>query len=59
MGGDNAIAHATETPTRLVSKIDGQKMGKPAVMAILTAVGRYAYRRHDGILVVLISCLKD
>lgn len=59
LGGDNAISHATETLTRLASKIDEQKMGKPAFLMILTAVGQYAYRRRDGIWIVPISCLKD
>lgn len=59
LGGDNAIAHATETLTRLASKIDEQKMGKPTFLMILTAVGQYAYRRRDGIWIVPISCLKD
>lgn len=59
LGGDNAIAHATETLTRLAAKIDEQKMGKPAFLMILTAVGPYAYKRADGIWIVPIGCLKD
>lgn len=59
LGGDNAIAHAAETLTKLASKIDEQKMGKPAFLMVLTAVGPYAFRRKDGIWVVPIGCLKD
>ena len=59
LGGDNAIAHAAETLTKLASKIDEQKMGKPAFLMVLTAVGPYAFRRKDGIWMVPIGCLKD
>lgn len=59
LGGDNAIMHATETLTRLTTKIDEQKMGKPAFLMILTAVGTYAYKRKDGIWIVPIGCLKN
>ena len=34
-------------------------MPKPSFLMVLTAVGRYANRRQDGVLVVLIGCLKD
>lgn len=43
----------------LANKIDTTKMKQPAFKMILTAVGKYAYRRKDGILVVPIGCLKD
>ncbi len=59
LGGDNAISHATETLTKLASKIDEQKMGRPAFMMILVAVGSYAYRRGDGVWIVPVGCLKD
>ncbi|MDE6415816.1 MAG: DUF4143 domain-containing protein [Duncaniella sp.] len=59
LGGDNAIDHATATLTKLAERIDRQKMGQPAFMMILTAVGSYAYRRADGIWIVPICCLKD
>jgi len=42
----------------LASKIDVEKMGKPAFKMVLTAVGNYAYRRKDGVLVVPVGCLK-
>ena len=32
---------------------------RPSFLAILTAAGKYAYRRKDGICVVPITCLKD
>lgn len=34
-------------------------MKAPSFMMVLTAVGNYAYRREDGVLVVPVSCLKD
>lgn len=59
LGGDNAIAHATETLTKLAAKIDQQKMGKPSFLMVLTAVGPFAYKSADGIWIVPIGCLKD
>ncbi|MDE6484517.1 MAG: DUF4143 domain-containing protein [Duncaniella sp.] len=59
LGGDTAIEHATATLTKLAERIDQQKMGQPAFMMVLTAVGTYAYRRADGIWIVPIGCLKD
>lgn len=34
-------------------------MKKPSFMMVLTAVGDYAYRRSDGVLVVPVSTLRD
>lgn len=34
-------------------------MNKPAFMAIVTAVGNYAYQRPDGICIIPIACLKN
>ena len=51
--------HGAETLKTLASKIDTDKMKKPAFLMVLTAVGDYAYRREDGIYVVPIGCLKD
>ena len=34
-------------------------MKAPAFLAIVTAVGQYAYRRADGIYIVPIACMKD
>lgn len=59
LGGAQAIEKGVATLTSLASKIDTTKMKTPAFMAILTAVGDYAYQRKDGIYVVPIGCLKD
>jgi hypothetical protein len=34
-------------------------MPAPAFKMVLVGVGRYVYRRPDGVVVVPISCLKD
>lgn len=53
------IEAGAETLKKLASKIDVGKMRPPSFMAVLTAIGEYAYRRHDGVLVIPIGCLKD
>ena len=34
-------------------------MRAPAFLLVLTGVGKYAYKREDGVFVVPIGCLKD
>lgn len=59
LGGPALIDKGAETLCRLASKIDTDKMRKPAFMMVLTAVGDYSYRRpDDGVWVVPIGCLK-
>ena len=43
----------------LSNKIDTTKMKAPSFMMVLTAVGKYAFRRDDSVYVVPIGCLKD
>lgn len=59
LGGDKLIEEGAESLKTLASKIDTEKMRSPSFMMILTGVGKYAYRRDDGISVVPIGCLKD
>lgn len=59
LGGDAAIEEGAKTLTALSAKIDDSKMYRPSFMMVLTAVGRYAYRRKDGVYVVPVTCLKD
>lgn len=59
LGGDTAIEEGAKTLTTLQKKIDDNKMHSPSFMMVLTAVGKYAYRREDGVYVVPITCLKD
>ena len=59
LGGDNLIEAGATTLKKRASKIDTDKMKSPSFMMVLTAIGEYAYRRLDGVLVVPIGCLRD
>lgn len=58
IGGESKIEEGAENLLRLSSIIDTGKMKAPAFCMVLTGVGKYAYRRSDGVYVVPISCLK-
>ena len=57
LGGDKLIAEGAKTLNTLEKNIDTSKMKLPSFKMILTAVGDYAYKREDGILIVPITCL--
>ena len=59
LGGDKLIQEGVITLKKLASKIDTTKMKSPSFLMALTAVGKFAYQREDGIYVVPIGCLKD
>lgn len=59
LGGDKLIEEGARTLATLDALIDTTKMKSPSFMMVLTGVGRYAYRRPDGVLVVPISCLRN
>ena len=59
LGGDKSINEGAESLLKLSTKIDSDKMKKPAFMMVLCGVAPFAYRREDGVYVVPISCLKD
>lgn len=59
LGGERLIEEGAKTLSALAALIDTTKMKTPSFMMILTGVGRYAYRRPDGIFVVPISCLRN
>lgn len=59
LGGDNLVEEAVKNLLELSSKIDTNKMKKPAFLMVLTAIGGYAYKRPDGIYVVPIGTLKN
>lgn len=44
---------------KLADKIDTEKMSKPSFLMVLTATGKYAYVRRDGVLVVPADMLRD
>lgn len=59
LGGEKLISDGVANLKKLASIIDTDKMGAPAFMMVLTAVGSYAYRREDGVYVVPIGCLRN
>ena len=59
IGGEKLINEGVTALKSLSSKIDTSRMKEPSFKMILTAVGKYAYRREDGIYIVPIGCLKD
>ena len=59
LGGETKIAEAVDTLNKLENKIDTTRMPNPAFKMVVTAVGKYAYRRkEDGVYIVPIGCLK-
>ena len=59
LGGAAHIEEGAANLIALADKIDTGKMPAPAFMAVIIGVGRYAYKRKDGVLVIPIGCLKD
>lgn len=59
LGGDKLIAEGVKNLKSLAEKIDTDKMKAPAFKMVLTGVGRYAFRREDGIYIIPIGCLRD
>lgn len=59
LGGDTLIEEGAATLKVLAGKIDTDRMKQPSFLMVLTAVGRYAYRREDGVYVVPAGCLRE
>lgn len=59
LGGETLVNDGAKSLKELASKINTDKMGAPSFLMVLTGVGKYAYKRTDGVLVVPIGCLKD
>lgn len=59
LGGDNLIDEGARNLLKLKDRIDTTKMKHPSFMMVLTAVGKFAYRRTDGVMVVPVGCLKN
>ena len=59
LGGEERINEGAANMQTLADIIDRNKMPSPSFMAVITAVGRYAYQRKDGVFVLPIGCLKD
>ena len=59
LGGEKLIDEGAANLCALEKKIDIERMNAPAFKMVLVGVGKYAYLRDDGVLVVPIGCLKD
>ena len=59
LGGDDLINSAASNLHKLKDRLDTTKMKEPSFLMVLTAVGRYAYRRSDGVVVVPLGCLRN
>lgn len=59
LGGDTLINEGAENLKKLQSHLDIDKMKEPTFLMVVTAIGKYAYRREDGVYVVPIGCLKN
>lgn len=59
LGGDKFIEEGAKSLKAMQKKIDTEKMKSPSFLMVLTGIGDYAYRRHDGVCVVPIGCLKN
>lgn len=57
LGGEEKINEGADNLNRLTNKLDTSKMKAPSFRMVLTAVGSFAYRRPDGILVVPVTAL--
>lgn len=59
LGGEKFIQEGAENLIKMKNKIDTEKMNNPSFLMVLTAIGKYAYKRADGIYVVPIGTLKN
>lgn len=58
LGGEAHIEEGAKTLKKLSANIDTTKMKSPSFLMVITAIGRFAYSRQDGVIVVPICCLK-
>ena len=59
LGGEVNINEGAANMLKLAANIDTDKMPAPSFMAVIIGVGKYAFRRNDGVYVIPIGCLKD
>jgi uncharacterized protein len=57
LGGASAVDEGAGTVAAAAASIDQTKVGSPAFLAVVTAVGKYAYRRTDGVFVIPLALL--
>ncbi|MDR0482713.1 MAG: DUF4143 domain-containing protein [Cellulomonadaceae bacterium] len=53
----SAVDSAADSLLRFVKKVDPDRHGQPAFLAVIVSHGRYAYLRRDGVHVIPIGCL--
>ena len=58
LGDGYLVDGAVKSLTRVESKLDTERMNPPSFRMVIVGVGKYAYRRPDGIYVVPLSSLK-
>lgn len=58
LGGEKAIDEGVKCLKKLAGNIDLQKMPPPSFLMVLIGVGKFAYRRDDGVYVVPVGCLR-
>ncbi len=58
LGGDALIEEGASTLNTLSGLLDTTLMKGASFKMVLVAVGKYAYRRPDGVIVCTVSCLK-
>lgn len=58
LGGKELIEKGVKSLKKLAERIDPAKNKSPSFLMVLTAVGGFAYRRDDGVIVCPLSALK-
>ena len=60
LGGDRLVEEGAAAVNKLADKLDLQKTKKPKFKMVLTAIGKFAYRRkEDDVVVCPLSALKN
>lgn len=59
LGGEDLIEEGAKSLLKLRKVLDTEKMREPSFLMVLVGVGKYAYERDDGVLVVPAGCLKN
>ena len=59
LGGDRLVEEGATTLNKLANKLDVTKTSKTMFKMVLTAIGKFAYRRReDDVIVCPLECLK-
>lgn len=56
--GEHQADEAAVNLIRLKNKVNTSRIGEPAFLMVLTG-GKFAYKRHDGVMIVPLACLRD